>query len=316
MNEIDIQYVWKTLCHRKWWPLGPEPAPENVPVVSSLPDGANLTWRSYSLLRRKECHQVKDELKRMVFSRTRDDALARITLHPELVQQKLQSLLVDGKKEKNLTRKFYAKKALKSIYKRRILKNWNSLPPELFNPDPLWNDIHIGAAYIDAWVNGGDPAHTDREIASLADQVEARCPEFASLSRKSKLETIIDIWINVWKFRGNVNDYYNEKNSFLSAILQSRVGIPITLSVIFAAVCRRLSLPIEMIGFPGHFLIACPISEENATQVERIFIDVFDSCTLLSTVDLQEMLHHQGMPFSESLIKPIAPHEVRQNAKR
>jgi regulator of sirC expression with transglutaminase-like and TPR domain len=55
--------------------------------------------------------------------------------------------------------------------------------------------------------------------------------------------------------RGNDEDYYNPDNSFLNRVIESKLGIPITLSVIYIEVARRLAKPVSGIGLPGHFLI-------------------------------------------------------------
>ena len=61
-------------------------------------------------------------------------------------------------------------------------------------------------------------------------------------------------------FRGNTDDYYDPRNSFLDQVLARRVGIPITLTVVLIEVAARLGIPVEGVGFPGHFLarIAAP----------------------------------------------------------
>jgi len=55
--------------------------------------------------------------------------------------------------------------------------------------------------------------------------------------------------------RGNEADYYDARNSFLSDVLDRRLGIPITLSVVFLEVARRVGLGAAGVGFPGHFLV-------------------------------------------------------------
>jgi regulator of sirC expression with transglutaminase-like and TPR domain len=59
-------------------------------------------------------------------------------------------------------------------------------------------------------------------------------------------------------FRGNVQDYYDPRNSFLNYVLERRTGIPITLAVVLIETARRLGLGLEGVGFPGHFLVRVP----------------------------------------------------------
>ena len=56
-------------------------------------------------------------------------------------------------------------------------------------------------------------------------------------------------------FRGNANDYYDPRNSFLNEVLDRRVGIPITLSILYMELARRLGVGVQGIGLPGHFLV-------------------------------------------------------------
>jgi len=55
-------------------------------------------------------------------------------------------------------------------------------------------------------------------------------------------------------FRGNEDDYYDPKNSFLNDVLDRRTGIPISLAAVYVEVARRLGWPVRGVGFPGHFL--------------------------------------------------------------
>ena len=60
-------------------------------------------------------------------------------------------------------------------------------------------------------------------------------------------------------FRGNAADYYDPRNSYLNDVIERRLGIPISLSVLYIDVGRRLGLPLEGVSFPSHFLVKCPL---------------------------------------------------------
>jgi regulator of sirC expression with transglutaminase-like and TPR domain len=64
------------------------------------------------------------------------------------------------------------------------------------------------------------------------------------------------------RFRGNQDDYYDRRNSFLNEVLERRTGIPITLAVVYIEVARRLGLVVLGVGFPGHFLTKHPGAAE------------------------------------------------------
>ena len=56
-------------------------------------------------------------------------------------------------------------------------------------------------------------------------------------------------------FRGNEADYYDPRNSLLPDVLERKLGIPITLAVVYCEVARRLGVPAHGVAFPGHFLV-------------------------------------------------------------
>ncbi len=59
-------------------------------------------------------------------------------------------------------------------------------------------------------------------------------------------------------FRGNDEDYYDPRNSFLNDVLIRRTGIPITLAVVLIETSARVGVRVEGVGFPGHFLVRAP----------------------------------------------------------
>src|SRR5713101_1105370 len=58
-------------------------------------------------------------------------------------------------------------------------------------------------------------------------------------------------------FRGNAAHYSDPRNSYLNEVLERRLGIPITLALVYMEVGRRAQLPLSGVGFPAHFLVAC-----------------------------------------------------------
>ena len=85
-------------------------------------------------------------------------------------------------------------------------------------------------------------------------------------------------------FRPNVDDYYDPRNSFLNDVLERRLGIPITLSVVYMAIGRRVGLPLQGVSFPGHFLVRCPLEQG------LLVLDPFLGGMSLTLKDLQQRL--------------------------
>lgn len=106
-------------------------------------------------------------------------------------------------------------------------------------------------------------------------------------------------------FRGNFEEYYDPRNSFLHEVLERRAGIPITLSVIYVGVARRLGLPAYGIGFPGHFLVGW-------AGDERIVIDAFVG-EILSEEDCADRLRAALGPdarLERGLLEPATPRDI------
>jgi regulator of sirC expression with transglutaminase-like and TPR domain len=98
-------------------------------------------------------------------------------------------------------------------------------------------------------------------------------------------------------FRGNEDDYYDPRNSFLNEVLDRRRGIPITLSILFIEVARRLGLPVYGVGLPGHFLVH--LSDAGT------FIDPFTGQVDLRERDCAERvqsLHGGRLKFEKAML--------------
>jgi regulator of sirC expression with transglutaminase-like and TPR domain len=83
-------------------------------------------------------------------------------------------------------------------------------------------------------------------------------------------------------FRGNHDDYYDPRNSFLNEVLDRRIGIPITLAVVLLEVCRRAGVEARGVSFPGHFLVRAPDASGP------LFVDPFRG-QLLSRAQLRTL---------------------------
>lgn len=110
----------------------------------------------------------------------------------------------------------------------------------------------------------------------------------ADLSASASLEEMI-VALNHFLFveqgfAGNTDDYYDPRNSFFNEVLDRKLGIPITLSILYLEVGRRLGLEFEGVSFPGHFLVKC-LTEEG-----DLMLDPFSGGMPLDEDDLRTLL--------------------------
>jgi len=108
-------------------------------------------------------------------------------------------------------------------------------------------------------------------------------------------------------FRGNTQEYYDPRNSFLNDVIDRRLGIPITLSVIYMEVGRRVGMPLQGVGMPGHFIT------KYADPEEDIYIDPFSKGRILSREACEELLHDvygEPVPFQETFLAPVSKKQI------
>jgi len=95
------------------------------------------------------------------------------------------------------------------------------------------------------------------EIERFAKRLRARlAPDAAAEDRVIALNEFL---FDDLGFSGNVDNYYDPRNSYLNEVLDRRTGIPITLAVLYMEIGRRIGLPLEGVSFPGHFLVRLPL---------------------------------------------------------
>ena len=90
----------------------------------------------------------------------------------------------------------------------------------------------------------------------------ARAMAEGETGRHRRLRALNRTLFEEFGYRGNSEDYYDPKNSFLNEVIDRKIGIPITLSVLYLEVGRRLGLNLEGLNFPGHFLVRYQGGEE------------------------------------------------------
>ena len=98
-----------------------------------------------------------------------------------------------------------------------------------------------------------DPQQALDEIDALADRLKRRL--HADVSPMQKLRLLNRYFFHELGFAGNVNDYYDPRNSYVSEVLKSRRGIPITLAIVYGEIASQLGLAAQGVSFPGHFLV-------------------------------------------------------------
>jgi regulator of sirC expression with transglutaminase-like and TPR domain len=132
-------------------------------------------------------------------------------------------------------------------------------------------------------------AYPDLDPVPHLARLQTLCEEAAAevAGAGDKVGRLGDVMFDRFGFRGNRDDYADPRNSFLNDVLERRLGIPISLALVYMEVAHACDLPCEGVGFPGHFLVRELVSGR--------LLDVFDAGRILTTEDCRRLLLRQGM---------------------
>lgn len=130
-----------------------------------------------------------------------------------------------------------------------------------------------------------DPQAVLAEIDALADKLKRRIP--ADAVALQRLRFLNRYFFKELGFAGNVNDYYDARNSYLHQVLATRRGIPITLALLYIEFASQIGLDARGVSFPGHFLVK--LRMHTGSQQGEVVIDPFTGHSL-SREELDERL--------------------------
>ncbi|MEA2175226.1 MAG: hypothetical protein QOD00_2818 [Blastocatellia bacterium] len=163
-------------------------------------------------------------------------------------------------------------------------KHRRAFAAELDKPDDEL-DLELAALLIAA----EDEAHLDVDVTdyrSRLDELGQRARErVAAVAPGMGIEAFNRFMFDEEGFHGNEKDYYDPRNSYLNQVLDRRMGLPLTLSIVYMVVGRRAGLSVAGIGLPGHFIVRA----SEGGQLEETFVDPFYGKTV-TLYECQERL--------------------------
>ncbi|MFO0958887.1 MAG: transglutaminase-like domain-containing protein [Isosphaeraceae bacterium] len=140
-----------------------------------------------------------------------------------------------------------------------------------------------------------------RRIDDLAGRVRDRCAD--GLKAKPILGQINWVLFHEENYRGNQDDYYDPRNSYLSDVIDRRVGIPISLSVLYLAVAERIGLAMAGVNLPAHFVVRL--------REAPLFVDPFHQGILLDREGcarrVAEVTGQEIRTLPETILAPCPP---------
>jgi len=120
------------------------------------------------------------------------------------------------------------------------------------------------------------------EIERLAARLRGRLPPGGGA--EERVLALNQFLFDDLRYSGNAGNYYDPRNSFLNEVIDRRTGIPITLSVLYLEIGRRIGLELEGVSFPGHFLVRLRL------RGAMLVLDPFSGGEALAEADLRARL--------------------------
>jgi regulator of sirC expression with transglutaminase-like and TPR domain len=145
---------------------------------------------------------------------------------------------------------------------------------------------------------GIDVARYLGALDDLARRVEARChPGEPPIFRLGHLHAEL---FDGDRYRGDTTNYYDPRNAYLHEVVDRRIGIPITLSIVFLHVAEKTGLVAHGVGLPGHYIVKVQF------ELNEVYVDPFQGGATLTVPEIRELLHQVSGGQTE-----LAPEHLR-----
>lgn len=237
----------------------------------------------------------------------------------------------------NITRSLAAI-AVDAIHHHQVMKEWHTLFNNagrqgsllsgggIHNPGGSNSDdekLERGALLLvksqlgwdDILVEGGGQKilqNTHDQLNNISEKYQARLETEGIDSRTCDtlraVEGLNRFLIQDMGFEGNVDNYYDVRNSLLNNVLETRKGIPITLAVLYKLILARVGHRVNLIGLPGHVVLGIPPPYGSCTTTT--FVDVFRGGRVLSLEDCQGIVREFGVSWKDEFSRPMSATEV------
>lgn len=192
----------------------------------------------------------------------------------------------------------------KRIRAQLLEKEWRTLTQK--------PDAEKAALLLAHWLDPLlDPNDITSQLDALAEPLQGALPTAKTKEGYRRDALLLREWLaGVKSFKGNMENYYAPKNSLLPHVLESRRGIPLTLSMVYLFVARRLGAPLYPIGMPNHFIV------RYGDAIHGIYLDPFNQGALMTYHDCRRLSKRFGFAWQDAYLNPVSDHTVIERMLR
>ena len=169
----------------------------------------------------------------------------------------------------------------------------------------------LRAALLVAWLDNEelDVEPYVREVDRMARRVGRKIGK--DVPETERLEALDRAFFKELLFHGSRTDYYNRSNSYLNEVIDDREGLPITLSVLYMELGRRLGLKVVGVPLPGHFVVRF-----EPKKGKSVVIDVFDGGRRMSRKDAKEIVRSYSDALTDEDLEAATTEALKASPPR
>lgn len=201
------------------------------------------------------------------------------------------------------------KQLAQSIHERAVRDELKAI----FASDKKEADVDLmAAALLVARLDNNEvePRVYQGQVTGMVNEIKKTLP--AEANAKAKLKALNQYLFHETGFHGSRTNYYSRSNSYINETIEDREGLPITLSVLYMELGRRLGLDIDGVGLPGHFVVRV-----NSISEQGQLVDVFERGETLSDEAARVMIvSANGGRFDGEYLKAQPKREIIQRMLR
>lgn len=154
---------------------------------------------------------------------------------------------------------------------------------------------------------GLDVEAYEERLHDLGARLEARIHPAAD--PRSQLEEAHRLLFDEYGFHGNEDEYSDPRNLYLNDVIDRRIGIPVTLAIVYVEVCRAAGIDARPVGLPGHVIVRV----ENTDG--PVLVDPFHRGRELSEEECRQLVRSvfgRQTPFREHFLEPVTARQLIQ----
>lgn len=195
---------------------------------------------------------------------------------------------------------------------RNIIEDWSISVANAISASDNTDDLSLYALHLSRLL-----AYPNLQVHNALEIIDAMGKELQiSLKKRMPLrptqiiEEINNYLFRILGFRGNEHDYFNPLNNFLNVVIERRLGIPITLSILYMRTAYLLNFKLYPVSFPAHFLVKHTLEDDDS----EIIIDPYNEGRIMDDYTLKQLLDqfypNQNIPLTKDFVRKATATQV------